>query len=335
MTKILFIGNFLTKKFNSLPISEQIAKNLSFEGYECEMCSRQSNQIIRLLDIFTKVMFGSYSIVHIDVFSGKAFYFASLASFLGKIRGKKIILTLHGGKLPEFHSLKKKMVEKTLKRSTVLQSPSMYLKSYFKTHSIHVEYCPNPVDLKNFQYQEPLTGNHKVLWVRAFTEIYNPIVAVDAIKALKFKFPNVTLTMIGPDKGLLNETKNKIQELGLTDQIVIIGSVPNNELQKFYHSHSIFINTTSFESFGVAVAEAAACGIPIVTNPVGEIPYLYENEKDMLFVKEMNGKGFAQSIERLLSDEALFISLSENAFLKAKQFTWENVRNHWLKSLDN
>jgi SAM-dependent methyltransferase len=85
---------------------------------------------------------------------------------------------------------------------------------------------------------------------------------------LKKNFPQISLTMIGPDKGILNEILLMIKELGLESNIKIIGPISNQELFKYYQSHSVYLNTTSYESFGVALVEAAACGIPIVSTNV-------------------------------------------------------------------
>ncbi len=43
--------------------------------------------------------------------------------------------------------------------------------------------------------------NQKLIWLRAFHEIYNPELAIKVIARLKTKFPNIILSMIGPDKG--------------------------------------------------------------------------------------------------------------------------------------
>src|SRR5690606_33665116 len=98
---------------------------------------------------------------------------------------------------------------------------------------------------------------------------------------------------------------------------------------KYYHSHDVYLNTTSYESFGVAVVEAALCGIPIVTSNVGEIPLLWDNETHVLFAEELSGEAFATHVIQLVENPDLANKLTMNAVLKAKSFEWANVKPKW------
>ena len=144
---------------------------------------------------------------------------------------------------------------------------------------------PNSIDLEKFPFKRDTVKKHSLLWVRAFTNIYNPEIPVRILHELRKLFPDVYLTMVGPDKGTLREVEALINRLDLEDHINITGPIPNEELRKYYQSHSVYLNTTSFESFGVAVLEAASCGMPIVSNSVGEIPLIWEDGKNILLVE--------------------------------------------------
>ena len=93
-----------------------------------------------------------------------------------------------------------------------------------------MNYLPNPINFKNFPFKRENVNPYTLLWVRAFTEIYNPDLAVKTLYEVRKKYPGTTLTMIGPDKGLLQQTKKLIQELDLTSCVEITGPVKNEEL---------------------------------------------------------------------------------------------------------
>lgn len=332
MTRLLFVGNFLSRQRGSYSVSEFIAKSLSLRTcVECELTSTYENKIIRILDIITKTLFYKANFVHIDVYSGNAFNIARVTSFIAFLTNKKIILTLHGGKLPEFSIKNKDKIVSLFRKAYLIQTPSYFLQKHFSNYGFSIDYLPNPIDLSRFPYNRNNVNFGSILWVRAFSEIYNPLIAIYALKYIRNVIPNATLTMVGPDGGLLDDTKKLIVELGLSEYVHIAGSVNNTELYKFYQTHNVYINTTSYESFGVALMEAASCGIPIVTSCVGEIPYLWKNDYDCLMVDDLNPNFFAEKVVSLINDSTLANTISTNAKALTSDFSWENIQPMWLQ----
>jgi glycosyltransferase involved in cell wall biosynthesis len=172
-----------------------------------------------------------------------------------------------------------------------------------------------------------------LLWVRSFSTIYNPDLAIKILNEVRKKYSNCTLTMIGPDNGLLLETKKNAKELNLIEYIDFLGPIKNEELYHYYQNHSVYINTTSYESFGVALIEAASCGIPIVSSNVGEIPFLWNHEIDMLIVNDFNAKNFAVEIFKIIENEEFAMKMTENARAKSEKFNWDNINPQWQKLL--
>lgn len=330
---LLFIGTHLSRSTGSLSASETICNLLRADGYKCQLVSRHRNKILRLLDISYAILFARYDIANIDVFSGNAFRIAEWSSLLLKITGKPMIMSLHGGRLPEFTKENSGLVLKTLKRASYVQSPSKFLISFFEeNYDIEINYVPNPVDKSNFKFNKVrrFTGvAPKLLWVRAFTDIYRPELAVLVLREVRKKYKEATLTMVGPDKGLLNSVMKRIDELALSQAIEIVGPVANRNLLKYYSSHDIYLNTTQYESFGISVIEAALCGIPVVTTSAGEIPHLWEHGKEISIINDPNASNFAVEINRLLEDCNLVKSYTEKARSKAELFSWEKISPVW------
>jgi len=334
---VLFIGNFLSRSSGSLSVSEFIANQLEEElGIRVVKISHAVNRFVRLIEIYFAVQFNKYSIVHIDVFSGNSFLFARMAAAIGKMRNKKVILSLHGGALHEHYSGREKSFTSLFKNSYI-QSPSTFLKGFFESKGFSIAYCPNPIDLNKFPFfQKPDTStSKKLLWVRAFSDIYNPHLAIRVLQNVLMQFPDTMLTMIGPDKGLMNKTLALAEKLNLKDRVDIIGSVPNNELYKYFHSHDVYLNTTSYESFGVAVVEATSCGIPVVSFSVGEIPYLWTNNDNILLAKFGDVENVGDQVRRLFLDRDLSNRISMNARKKAEEFSWDNVKEHWFNIVEH
>ena len=194
---------------------------------------------------------------------------------------------------------------------------------------MNVNYLPNPISLTNFKYNRINVTSKTILWVRAFEKTYNPSLAIKIVYELKKHITDVKLTMIGPDRGLLKECLLLIDSLNLKNNIEVLGKIPHEELSWYYQTHDIYLNTTSYESFGNALIEAASCGIPIVSTSVGEIPFSWEHEKNIILVKSFNEKAFSSVIGDLIQNNALKLRLSLLARKKAEQYDISKIISLW------
>ena len=335
MRNYLFVGSFLSKQTGSKSISEKLKRDLQEESINIILVSKFKNKFFRLSEILIGVLFYSYEKIHIDTFSGTAFRIAELATFFGKLRKKKIIITLRGGALPEhYENGNKQRVKKLFKKVDIVLSPSRYLQDFFKKNDLKIVYLPNSINIKSFPFDRTKIMPFSLLWVRAFTEIYNPDLAVKTLYEVKKEFPLARLTMIGPDKGLLTDVMQLIKKLNLLDSIDVLGPVNNDQLYKYYQTHSVFLNTTSYESYGVAVMEAASCGIPIISTSVGELPFLWEDNENILLIEKIEEQIMANAVSRLLTSNDLCFKLSKNAKLNSENYDWKNIYLKWLKLLN-
>lgn len=244
-------------------------------------------------------------------------------------------MTLRGGALPEYYETNTIRCTTTLLRAHKILSPSKFLQKYFEDKGFVIRYLPNSINLKQFSFNRDNVKGHSLLWIRAFTDIYNPDVPVRILYELRKQFPEASLTMVGPDKGTLTETKALIRQLDLEDKIKITGPIPNEELEFYYQSHNVYLNTTSFESFGVAVLEAASCGIPIVSNTVGEIPLIWKGGESILLVEENDISEYCKQIINLFTDEDFSKSVARAAKVTSEKFGSTQIEQEWVNILSD
>ena len=335
MKSILFVSSFLSGVHHTKDVAETISEKLIQYNIFSKLVSFKKNKLFRLIDIIINVIVFKGEFVHIHTFSDQAFRIAIIASYIAKIRKKKIIFTLHGGKLAEFEVNNTEKVFKTLKRAHKILTPSLFLQSHFVNKGYIVDYLPNPIDLTKFPFKEKLEiKSLKILWVRAFVDIYNPDLAIKALLKIHKKYPEATLTMVGPDRGLRKKCVDLIKDLKLEKSINLVGSVANENLYKYYQTHDVYINTTSYESFGLALMEAASCGIPIVSSEVGEIPFIWQHKKNIMLSSSLDSSSFAEQILELVSNHILKKNIVLNAKELSKKYDIELVKIGWLKILN-
>lgn len=130
----------------------------------------------------------------------------------------------------------------------------------------------------------------------------------------------------GPEKETLRQ---RSQELGIAEKVVFAGYVPNHELPRYYSlAYAAVLPTVTEEAFGIAIAEAMACGIPVIATNVGGIPEVADPE---LLVKPADSGEIAARLLFLLDDEARRREIGERGRRKvAEMFTWSAVVDRLL-----
>lgn len=330
MKKVLFVGNFLSKHKGSIGPTEKLAVSLSGD-FKIIRASTLKSQPLRLADIAFKTLTASYSFIAIDVYSTKAFAFAEVATTIAAFRKKKTVLVLHGGALPELFAKQPERVKKVFARAWKIVSPSSYLQDFFAKNGFTVEVIPNSVNTDIFTFDRSKVKPFSLLWVRSFKHIYNPQIPIKVIALLKDTFPKISLTMVGHDDGLMDECKALARQLDVTERIEFVGRVDNQQLPAYYNTHSVYLNTTNYESFGIAVVEAAMCGIPVISSNVGEIPYMWDNGENITTVNTITPEDFASAVEKLLQNPDYASQQAENALKITQKFSWVEIKKQWLK----
>lgn len=335
--KILLVSYFLAKKKLAWVISEILHRCYIEMGFQVETTSSQENRVLRFIDMIAVVIRSRkrYQIACVDVFNGWAFLWAEATCFLLSLMRKPYIIVLRGARLIEFSRRWPGRMRRMLNAANRVTTPSMLFRKKFSYIRSDIIRIPNLLDISLYPFRLRKKPSPKIVWLRAFDEVYNPELAIKALKLLTKDFPKISLVMIGPDKmdGSYQNTGNLVSELSLVESVSFAGPIDKEKVPNYLNQSDIFLNTTNVESFGVAVMEAAACGLPIVTTNVGELPYIWVNNSDSLLVPPDDPVLIALAIKRILVEPGLAKRLSENARKKVERFDLAYVLPQWEKLL--
>jgi glycosyltransferase involved in cell wall biosynthesis len=334
---IIYIGNILSTRGGSVAFMETLVPRLS-ERYEIRSASSVANKFFRLLDMALTVISGSRSanVVLIDTFSTQAFWFALAISFLCRLLGLPYLPVLRGGDFQVRMDRSPGLTRILLGQSAMNISPSLYLARELENRNIGVVYIPNFVELSKYEFTHRSNLKPRLLWVRAFGEIYNPVMAIEVLAIVRQQYPDAQLCMVGADNdGSLSFVKKRILELSLTECVTLPGRLPKTEWIALSKQYDIFLNTPHVDNMPVSVIEAMALGFPIVSTRVGGIPFLLEHENTALLTPDGDVEAMAIEIVRILKDSSLASTLSGQARQKAETFDWPQVRPQWFELLDS
>lgn len=335
LPRILLVGNFLSGHVSTRTVGEELAERLAAAGWEVAATSGMLPRLVRLLDMQHTIWNrGPFAVAQVDVYSGAAFLWAEAACWSLRQRGTPYVLTLHGGKLPEFAERWPRRVRRLLGGARMVTTPSPYLLEAMAPYlaASQLRILPNPLDLAAYPFTLRRGLQPRLVWLRAFHHIYNPELAPRVLARLG---PRATLTMVGPDKGdgSLERTRRRAQDLGVAERVTFSGGVPKHEVPEVLARHDLFINTSDADNAPVSVTEAMACGLCVVSTDAGGLSDLLTGGEDALLVARDNAAAMASAVERLLGDPELAARLSASARRRAADRDWSKVLPQWQQIL--
>ena len=138
---------------------------------------------------------------------------------------------------------------------------------------------------------------------------------IEAIASIKSKHPDVLLKIAG--KGPLTPTlKQLIEKLDLSDQVELLGFVPDDDLPYIYSAADFtIVPSQSLEGFGLIIAESLAAGTPVLVTPVGGMPEAVRGLDSGLILRGYDVNHIADGLVAALNG----MSMTGNALPTASQ----------------
>lgn len=197
-------------------------------------------------------------------------------------------------------------------------------------------YIPNPVEICPIEECANLEGNN-IVWVGRLSAEKKPEDVLKMMKEVLQLYPDATLTIIG--KSEEKEYEDKLFELaaqlGVTDQVCFEGF--HKDVSPFYQKASVFVFTSSFEGFSMAVSESRGYGLPVC---MYDLPYmeLIRDKKGVISVDQGDYKSLANNVVKILNDKAYRKQLGKESRESVEQFANYKIAEAWdslFKSLSD
>ena len=159
-----------------------------------------------------------------------------------------------------------------------------------------------------------------LLFVGGLNPVKNFGNVLKAYKQVQARCPH-KLVVVGFKRWKYERDLELIEQLGLRDQILFTGFVPDDDIPAFYNLADLFLFPSLYEGFGIPVLEAMACGCPVVTTKSGCSPEVAGDAA--ILVDPYSSDEIAKAIQQVLLDERVREGLIEKGYQRAKQFSWE------------
>ncbi len=144
--------------------------------------------------------------------------------------------------------------------------------------------------------------------------------------------PSPKLVLVGGEIGAdgrpvgdLAAVEADARRLGIADDIVFLGSRPQEDLATLYQAVDFVVIPSRYESFGLVAIEAMASGTPVIASRAGGLPYSVRDGVAGLLVCPGNAVALTDAILALSRDPERRAALARRARAEAGRFSWDTV----------
>ena len=187
---------------------------------------------------------------------------------------------------------------------------------------------------KSILKQKYSISNDFILYVGGYSPRKNIIGILEAFSKLKDYKERELKVVITGKKGVSYATyKKRAEELGIDDSIIFTDFVPLEDMPFFYNACEFLVYPSFYEGFGLPPLEAMACGTPVITSNITSIPEVCKNSA--LLINPYNIDDLTYSMERILSDSLLVLSMIQQGLQTSSKYTWNNTALNTIYAYDN
>ena len=253
-----------------------------------------------------------------------------------RLHGTPYIITEHWSRyLPgnDFSGfLRKKLTKTVVKNASAVTTVTDILAKAMQSHGLHNEnyiVVPNVVDINVFKPQPHHNEVPKIIHVSCFENKSKNITGlIDALQILEDRGVAFQCVFIGDgiDFPMINDYVKKLKH---QENIRFTGVLEGQEYIDKLSSGDFLVLSSNYETQGVVLLEAFACGLPVVSTNVGGIPEIV-NESNGILVPPQEPEKLADAMQTMLQTYKNYDTnvLREGVIKKFSNETVGKLLNH-------
>jgi glycosyltransferase involved in cell wall biosynthesis len=212
----------------------------------------------------------------------------------------------------------------------VSESVALILTSELHLPADRIKVIPNGCPVEEFSARaaagrkaaEPANdGTARLFMAASFGRTRDHVTLVRAVQLLRNNGRRVELSVAGGNfsSASRQRAESLTNELGIGDVVRFLG--PRSDVPELMGASDIVINATHSEGFGMAVVEAMAAGVPVISTDLPACREVLDGGRCGTLVPHGDAPALATAVQRILDDEALRVRLVDAAA--------ERVRLHY------
>jgi glycosyltransferase involved in cell wall biosynthesis len=187
----------------------------------------------------------------------------------------------------------------------------------------HELYFPGIGDTQSLFRTKYNLPERYLLYAAALLPHKNHARLLQAFKEIVQELPGTKLVLSGAWDTGQDALAGLILELGLQNNVILLGWIPFEDIPFLYRGAEIFVFPSLHEGFGLPILEAMASGVPVVCSRIEPLIEIAGNAA--LLVDPYDPATIARGILSVFRDKDLRMNLIEAGMQRAKTFTWERT----------
>lgn len=176
-----------------------------------------------------------------------------------------------------------------------------------------------------------------ILFVGRIEPVKGLFTLIEALELLRKEAPSLSnrfkLIVVGGGSKSSDHPKNReiiriqkaVKEKNLMDQVHFLGSKKQNELKKYYSAADVLVMPSLYESFGLVVVEALACGIPVIASKIGEMMNIIKEGKNGFYFTPDDPSSLSFCLNYFFSPKSSLWRREEIRQDVTSRFLWEKT----------
>lgn len=171
------------------------------------------------------------------------------------------------------------------------------------------------------------TKQQYILSVGSISRRKGHLLLIKAFEKVHRAIPDVHLVIAGTltENEYFSQMQGEIEKLHLSQFVQIHSNIAQEDLLTHYQKASLFALHSQEESQGIALVEAMAVGLPVVSTTVGGIPFVVKDGETGLLSMYGDVDAFADNLIKLLKKDDLRKWMSQVAHNAAQSYSWQNL----------
>jgi glycosyltransferase involved in cell wall biosynthesis len=203
------------------------------------------------------------------------------------------------------------------------------VRGFYKLKLPNAVVIPNPVLEVEADQQWGYTKATKssLLFVGRFDLHKGGDLILDAFRLVALKNPDMTLTFVGPDRGvpigdntysIFEYMQKFITEAHIRSRINYLGHCSSDKIQQLRQQALLTVVTSRYESFSLSLLEALSTGCPVIATAVGGMKEIVRDGYNGVLAETASAEAIAEKIIALLGKPEKMKVLSRNAINDCK-----------------
>ncbi|MFP3880125.1 MAG: glycosyltransferase family 4 protein [Dehalococcoidia bacterium] len=198
---------------------------------------------------------------------------------------------------------------------------------------------PNGVDLSCFNENVDSSSMRKefgvgdeplVVMASRLVKRRSPGLLISAFARVLEVIPEAKLIIAGSGREK-NRLCRQIERLNIANSVFMAGQLARARIAQLMAAADVYVSSSRVESFGLALLEASAVGVPVVCSNAGGAPEVFHHGFNALLYRPGDADAMAHAISRLLTDRELAKNIRLRAVETASKYTWETAAKRTLR----